>query len=284
MSLVVKEMPSEIWELKPTFSLQVDRSGLTVAEYLESRGIMWLFGKGPADVLLYKGDVGPITVHKVAREVQKRLFSKHPKVTLLGEPRELASAEYFFARQENTLAVAPGDNLNRLFFASLWLDPQLDGWGQRMDRLCWIGRPTPERIETALSFVERGVPLDIYSRTPWPLPNWKGFARDEVATSRKYKYRVVCENSLNYGYHSEKLFNSLRCGCVTFYSGDKALDLSHAAGTYCPLDVELIVNRKEIAPPVLSHIEKFMFSEAWETYSFKNFYDRLITLIRQAVK
>ncbi len=284
MSLVISEMPSTIWELGPTFPLRVDRSTLTVAEYLESRGIVWRFGDGRADVVLYKGDVGPITVRKTAQEARKRLFSRRPMITLLGEPRELAPAEYFFARPETTLAVAPGENLKRLYFANLWLDPQLDDWAKRLDRICWIGRPTLERIEIARSLNEKGLPLDIYSRAPWPVPNWKGFAEDEVVTSRQYKYRIVCENSTLYGYHSEKLFNSIRCGCVTFYSGDKTIDLSHARGAFFSLEMEKIVQREEISGAALSHIENFMFSAAWEIYSFKSFYDRIIDVIQLALK
>lgn len=264
--------------------MPVDRSSQTVAEYLESRGVVWHFGDGRADVFLYKGDVGSITLGKAAREVRKRYFSKRPTITLLGEPRELATAEYFFARSETTLAVAPGDNLKRLCFANPWLDPQLDDWGKRLNRICWIGRPTTERIDIARSLNEKGISLDIYSRTPWPLPNWKGFAEDEVATSRRYKYRLVCENSSNYGYHSEKLFNSIRCGCVTFYHGDKSVDLSHAEGAYFVLDYEKMINREDVAFLALFHIEKFMFSRAWEIYSFKKFYNRILDLIKQTIK
>lgn len=284
MKLVVAEVPSRIWELKPTFSLRIDRTNQTVSEYLESQGVVWQFGGAHADVLLYKGDVGPITLHKVAQAAQKKIFSWRPTVTLLGEPRELASAEYFFARPATTLAVAPGANFKRLFFANLWLDPQLDCWGKRLNRICWIGRPTRERIEIARFLNKKGIPLDIYSRAPWPLPNWKGFAEDEVATSRTYKYRIVCENSATYGYHSEKLFSSIRCGCVTFYQGDDSLDLSHFGGSFLPLDMERITSREEASKHILELMGDFMFTDAWEIYSFKKFYDRIIDLSRKALE
>lgn len=279
--LVIAEQPCSIWELKPTFSLPIDRSSTTVAEYLEACGILWQFGGRRADVLLYKGGVGPVSFHRTVQEVHKRYLTSCPTVTLLGEPRELAPAEYFLARPKSTLAVAPGSSLKRLYFANTWLDPQLEDWVKRLDRVCWIGRPTAERIKIALALNEQGVPLDIYSRSKWPLPNWKGYAESEVDTSRRYKYRIVCENSSRCGYHSEKLFGSVRCGCVTFYQGDSGLDLSHFKGAYYPLEVNKFTSYFDVSTELLTRIEKFMFTDAWEIYSFKKFYDRIRDLIQK---
>ena len=71
---------------------------------------------------------------------------------------------------------------------------------------------------------------------------------------------------------------------MTFYPGDKTVDLSHAKGAYSTLEIETIVNREAIASEALACIERFMFSDAWEIYSFKRFYDRLIDLIKQTLK
>ncbi len=73
---------------------------------------------------------------------------------------------------------------------------------------------------------------------------------------------------------------SIRCGCITFYQGDPSLNLSHAAGTFLPLDLQTIQRRGDIASEVLKEMERFMFSNAWEIYSFKAFYDRIIGLAK----
>jgi hypothetical protein len=281
MKITIAELPSAIWELGCTFPLSIDRSGVTVREYLEERGVRWIFGSSEqADIALIKEDTSRLSVARVVEEARRRFLSQRPYVTLIGEPRELAPAAYFFARRDNTLAVAPGRGLKRLCFASEWIDPQLEGWSRRLDRVCWIARPTPERITIARQLLADGVPLDIYSRVAWPCAGWKGYAEDEVVTSRRYRYRIVCENSCLYGYHSEKLFNSIRVGCVTFYQGDPTLDLSHAAGAFLKTDFETMRMRDELAPEVMKQIDRFMFTDAWEAYSFKSFYDHIITMAK----
>ncbi len=279
--LRICEIHADIWSLRPTFGLAIDRSGTTVAEYLENCGVCWSFGDDTAaDIRLFKGDVGPPTVRRIVQEL-KRVMSRQPSITLIGEPRELASAAYLFASPAKSLAVAPGKKLKRLYFASEWIDPRLEGWPERLDKICWIARPTPDRIEIARKVTEAGVPLEIYSRQPWPLDEWKGYVEDEVETSRRYRYRIVCENSTSHGYHSEKLFNSIRSGCVTFYRGDKALDLSHLEGAWLPLETGMLKNRGEFGSSVVDRIDKFMFSSAWEIYSFKKFYERILLLARE---
>ena len=198
----------------------------------------------------------------------------------IGEPRHIAPAAYTVARKENTLAIAPGKDLNRLYFASEWLDPRLDDWHKRAECICWIARPLPERILLARQLIDCGIPLHIYSREPWPVPVWQGHADDEVEVAHRYRYRIVMENSCVDGYHSEKLFNSIRCGCITFYRGDPSLDLSHASGAFLPLDQETVQRRDDIASDVLKGMEHFLFSSAWEIYSFKAFYSRIIELTK----
>lgn len=282
MGLTIAEMNSDIWDLRPTFSWRADRSGSTVADFLEDRGVRWVQEGEKADVHLYKGGVGGLSISRVLLEARKRLMGP-PAVTLLGEPRELAEGEYRLASHKSSLAVAPGAEFERLFFANVWTDPQLDGWKDRLDRICWIGRPTPERIEIARRMVDRGVPLDIYSRSPWPFPNWKGFAEDELLTARRYRYRIVSENYSTYGYHSEKLFNSLRAGCVTLYQGDSQVDLSHLGKGFLRLENENLEQRSELASGVLEGIEAVMFSEAWEVYSLRAFYVRLLKLVERVL-
>lgn len=276
--LRISEISSGLWSLKPTFGMKIDRSGLSVSEYLASKNIQWYFGEYcNADIRLYKGGVGSISCKSVATELVKRMSLK-PAITLIGEPRELASSAYLFSSTKSTLAVAPGDTFRRLYYASEWTDPELENWGKRNNRLCWIARPTSERISLATKMINAGVPVDIYSREKWPFVNWKGYAEDESTISSNYKYRIVFENSCQYGYHSEKLFNSIRCGCVTFYKGDHSLYASLASETFIPLTIEHIINRDHLCGNILQGIDTFMFSDAWEIYSFKSFYDRIIDL------
>ncbi len=280
--MIIREIATPIWDLSPSFSRRIDRFGTTVAEYLEERGVCWGDDSQKSDILLYKEMTGNCTPQRWFYH-QLRRWSHRPYISLIGEAREFAACAYRYADRHRTLAVAPGNELDRLYFALEWLDPQLDGWAKRADRICWIGRPLPERIELAGQFVEAGLPLDIYSREPWPLPNWQGYAASEVETSRQYRYRIVCENSLTSGYHSEKLFGSLRCGCVTFYQGDPALTLEQVAATSLPLDLDHLHNREAFSRAMLENIEHFMFGSDWEVYSYKSFYDRVLSRCRQVL-
>lgn len=277
--LIIAELFSPIWDLSCTFGLTVDRSGVSVADYLRDRGVVWLLGDSPrADIRLTKEITGPITVPMLLDVAKYRFFSAVPHISLIGEPRELAPAAYVLSWKKNTMAVAPGNDMRRLYFASEWLDPQLEGWRRRLDRICWFARPTAERLNIAFELLQAGIPLDIYSREPWNIPEWVGYAEDEVVVSRNYRYRLVCENSCRFGYHSEKLFNGIRCGCVTIYRGDPALDLSHAHEAFLHFGLETLKNRNELSWSVLEGIERFMFSDVWEIYSFRKFYDRIIDL------
>ncbi|HBG06025.1 MAG: hypothetical protein A2075_15680 [Geobacteraceae bacterium GWC2_58_44] len=273
------ELPSGLWELRPTFNLKVGRTGVTVAHYLEENNVSWVFGDSrKADISLYKNDAGVLTGKRVLFEMKRRLLDRRKYLSLISEPREIAPAAYLLEDPRHALAVAPGNKFRRMYFASEWRDPRLDGWRNRLDRICWIARPLPERVAWAREISRAGIALDIYSKQPWPVPEWKGYAEDEVATAERYRYRIVCENSTREGYHSEKLFNSIRSGCVTFYQGDPTLDLPHAAGAFLPLTVEAVHNRQDLGEDVLGAVERFMFTDAWEIYSFKNFYDRILDL------
>ena len=95
-------------------------------------------------------------------------------------------------------------------------------------------------------------------------------------TSLKYKYRIVFENSLKNLYHSEKLFNSIRSGCVTFYVSDPELELPHLRGTYVNMSCDSLFQREELSKKILDKINELMFSTEWEIYSFKSFFNQII--------
>ena len=279
----IAEIPSGIWNFSGYFNLPIDQSEQTVAEFLQQQNVIWVFGDDPhADFRVFKEENirnGLISIRRLRNEYEKR-FERIPYLNLNGEAQENSRIAYILADPEVTFSVAPGTRFKRLYFPDIWSDPCIGSWETRLDRICWIGRPLPERIRLAIKLNEMGIELDIYSRKPWPLPNWKGYAMDEVETSLKYKYRIVYENSLNNLYHSEKLFSSIRSGCVTFYVSDPNLDLPHMKGAYLPMNEENLHRRGELARKTLDNIQKFMFSADWEIYSFKSFFTRIIDASR----
>jgi hypothetical protein len=127
-----------------------------------------------------------------------------------------------------------------------------------------------------------GIGIDIYSSEPWPLANWKGYAVDEIETSEKYKYRIVFENSLKNLYHSEKLFNSIRSGCMTFYLSDPELLLPHLEGAFVRLDEGNLLKREDLSQGVMQEVEKVMFTDRWNIYSFRNFFGTIIDFTRDS--
>ncbi len=208
-------------------------------------------------------------------EYQKRI-EKKPYINLNGEAQENSRISYLLADPERTFSVAPGKRFKRLFFPSLWSDPRIETWDDRLDRICWIGRPLPERIRLAKKIESMGIDIDIYSREPWPLKNWKGYVADEIETSQKYRYRIVFENSMKNLYHSEKLFNSIRSGCVTFYLSDPELELPHLKGAYLKMNCDSLFKREELSQKTLDKMNHLMFSAGWEVYSFKSFFNQII--------
>jgi hypothetical protein len=277
--LIISEIPSKIWKFNHYFDLPVDRSNITVSEYLRLRDVEWKFGDySGADFRVYKEENlfnGLISVRRLRNEYQKR-FKKIPYMNLNGEAQENSRIAYFLADPDRTFSVAPGNKFKRLFFPSLWSDPEISIWGERKDRICWIGRPLPERIRLAKKINEMGIGLDIYSHEPWPIANWRGSAADEIETSRCYKYRIVYDNSLKNLYHSEKLFNSIRSGCVTFYLADPALDLPHLDGAFIRYTEESLCDKEDLAEPVTKIMENVMFTDRWNVYSFRSFFDKII--------
>jgi len=281
--IIISEIPSRIWNFNHYFDLPVDRSSLTVADYLKHRKIIWKFGDDPlADVRVYKEENlanGLISFRRLKNEYQKRI-EKKPYINLNGEAQENSKIAYFLADPDRTFSVAPGNKFKRLYFPSLWSDPHIETWEERLDRICWIGRPLPERIRLAKKINEMDIGLDIYSHEPWPLQNWKGSVADEIETSLKYKYRIVYENSLKDLYHSEKLFNSIRSGCVTYYLADPELELPHLEGAYVNMNYDNLLKREELSQRILENMGEFMVSRGWEIYSFKSFFDKIIDSFR----
>jgi hypothetical protein len=280
--IAISEIPSKIWNFTSYFKLPVDRSDITVAEYLKQRNVIWKFGDDPsANARLYKEENLPnglLSFRRLKNEYQKR-FEKKPYINLNGEAQERSKIAYFLADPTRTFSVAPGNTFKRLYFPSLWSDPHIETWDERLDRICWIGRPLRDRIRLAKKINEMGIGLDIYSKDPWPLKNWRGYAADEIEISQKYKYRMVFENSLKDLYHSEKLFNSIRSGCVTFYMSDPDLELPHMEGAYVNMNYDNLLKREELSQKILENMGEFMLSEGWEIYSFKTFFDKIIDFL-----
>jgi len=279
----IAEIPSGIWNFRGYFNLPIDRSNTTVAEFLKQQNVIWISGDDPhADFRVYKEENirnGLISLRRLRNEYEKRC-ENIPYLNLNGEAQENSRIAYMLADPTVTFSVAPGTKFQRLYFPDIWSDPHIESWEKRIDRICWIGRPLPERIRLAQKINELGIGLDIYSRKPWPLPNWKGYAADEIETSLKYKYRIVYENSTKNLYHSEKLFNSIRGGCVTFYLADPDLELPHAKGAYLSLTDENLLKREELSQKTLENMHEFLFSADWEVYSFKSFFNRFIDFSR----
>jgi hypothetical protein len=286
-TLVISEIPSKIWNFNHYFQHPIDRTTTTVAEYLDQNKIDWIFGDDRhADFRIYKEENlanGFLTFRRLKNEYQKR-FEKIPYMNLNGEAQERSRIAYLLADPKRTFSVSPGDTYHRLYFPSTWSDPHLETWEERLDRICWIGRPLPERIQLAKEVSKRGIGLDIYSKDPWPLPNWKGFIQDEIKTSLKYRYRIVYENSLKNLYHSEKLFNGIRSGCVTFYVADPQLELPHLKDAYIPFSPDAIEKKKELCGATIEGIQSVLFSDRWEVYSFRNFFNNIINFARKSVK
>jgi len=285
--VTISEIPSGIWNFSEYFNLPIDRSNTTVDEFLKQQEVVWRFGDSPsADFRVYKEENirnGLISCRRLRNEFQKR-FEKIPYLNLNGEAQENSKIAYCLADPVKTFSVAPGKKFRRLYFPSLWSDPHIDRWEERRDRICWIGRPLPERIRLAKKLSQIGIGLDIYSREPWPVPEWKGYADDEINTAQKYKFRIVYENSLKNRYHSEKLFNSIRSGCVTYYISDPELSLPHLDGAFIQSFPENFRDMDTISEVILREMRKVMFTDRWEVYSFKNFFKTIIEFAMDSVR
>jgi hypothetical protein len=278
----ISEIPSGIWNFSNYFNLPIDRSNTTVAEFLKRQNVIWTFGDDPnADFRVYKEENirnGLLSLRRFRNEYEKR-FETIPYLNLNGEAQENSRIAYMLADPARTFSVAPGNKFKRLYFPSVWSDPLIRGWPERLDRICWIGRPLPERIRLAKKISRAGIGLDIFSKDPWPMPEWRGYIKDEIEISQRYKYRIIYENSLMDQFHTEKLFNSIRSGCVTFYVADPDLILPHLEGAYIQYSDENFGGREDLSQGVLDTINEVMFTDRWMVYSFKNFFSTIIDFL-----
>lgn len=74
------------------------------------------------------------------------------------------------------------------------------------------------------------------------VPNYQGEFRDAF---KDYKYTIVCENSLQRGFNSEKLRDAFLTGCIPIYWGSRILDQNYKqeAVFYFSPDNDWNVNR-----------------------------------------
>jgi len=65
-----------------------------------------------------------------------------------------------------------------------------------------------------------------YSKSIQSLPAYRGYAASKYQTLSQYRYNLAIENSVEDWYISEKIFDSLLCGCMPIYYGsEKIFDL-----------------------------------------------------------
>jgi hypothetical protein len=92
------------------------------------------------------------------------------------------------------------------------------------------GVPGYEDRRRFLEGVSKSTPqFDIfgrYSKSTQSLPTYRGYAASKYKTLSQYRYNLAIENSVEDWYISEKIFDSLLCGCMPIYYGsEKIFDL-----------------------------------------------------------
>lgn len=270
--MIISEMTSGCgWTISQNFDCPIDKTGKTVREYFKERNIHWKYDVSNADFFIYKH----------LSNVPEIPWNKY--VHIIGEPIHIKPWSYAVADTRNTLAVAPGNKFKRFFFGSTWEDPELDSWNDRLDKIIWVGAVSQERLDFAKKLLNAGIDFDIYGRSPWPLPNYKGYLEDFRKIPKKYKYRIVFETSLDQGFHSEKFFDSIRSGCVTFYMCDKNLNIPEIENIYIPLTIDNLKNKENFIDLYLENMKSFMYNDEWEIYSLKSYYNRIISLALSSI-
>jgi len=283
--LHIKEITSPCMNLR-YHHFPADYQGRTVQEILDEWGVRWEEDNGKGDIYVFKANVVSNKfpfgyLRSLKYYLERRL--KTPNLLLIGEPRHKSAPYYRSADPKRTLAVAPGKEFKRLYLPQIWKEPHIETWEKRLDKFVWFGAPYPDRVRLAKKLISWGIELDIYSSDRWPLPNYRGPSEYEYETSLKYKYRLAVENTMEFGYFSEKLFQSQRAGCLTFYLGDTNNDLKQAEGTFLRLTKENVQNREKLANDVLSEMDKYLHSTRWEWCSFKKLFEDVIDLAQQFV-
>lgn len=277
--ITIAEIPSGIWNFTSYLSQPISSPlSETVSEYLEERDIRWVFGDVPdADFRVYKDENlgnGLLSVQRLKNEYRKH-FGNGPYMNINGEAQEHSRLSYALADPDKTYSVAPGTRFKRIYFPVKWRQPHIDTWKDRLDRVCIIGRPLPERIELVSQLRKLEVPFDVYGPISWDIPEWKGHSDDIHNTALQYKYQIVYENSLQDLYHSEKLMNSIMAGCVTFYRADYNLVLP-VEGAFLRYSNHAILNRDTLSDGIVENMKKVIFGGWWELYSFKSFFDTIV--------
>jgi hypothetical protein len=159
----ISEVNNDFWTFNYESKLVTDRSKETVAELLDEKRIKWSKNNYNADILIFKENTAEKTLaHLITKlkENKKKVGKKY--FNLIGEPVELTPYSWYLNRRDVTLSVAPGDKYERFFFASEWKDPQIDTWHKKKNKVIYIGRPTPDRLENVKRLLDQGINMDIY--------------------------------------------------------------------------------------------------------------------------
>lgn len=275
---VVSEIPNREWSIEHTLVHPIDTAGRTAGDWLRSIGVDYKMGDVPgADLYVEKESFEKVRMRTLAKRAYLLVRrSLRPTVVIIGEPYEYSKLAYWFCSPRNTLAVAPGHRFERLYYATDRPDATLDGWDQRLDRIVWVARPYPWRLEFARKALAAGIPLDVYSRYDWGLPCWKGPSDDLHATLSAYRYAIAGENFSTHGCHTEKLNNALMAGCVPFYDCDPTLDIPEVRGTWAAMTLENMANREALARTIRPRQKEFFESKQRLIYTPHFFWAKIL--------
>lgn len=283
---ILSEIENPGWTLEHTLHYAIEADGTTAKDWLSSIGVEYHDGYTPrADLYVEKESYEMVRPRSFLRRPQliaRRML--RPTVVVIGEPYEFSKLAYWSCDPSQTLSIAPGDHFERTFYASKFPRPELKTWSARLDRICWIARPYPWRVNFVRSMIDAGIPIDVFSKYDWGLPCWRGPVLDTDETLRRYRYSIAAENFKTHGYHSEKLFQSIRSGCVTFYDCDPNLNLPHTEGLWSPMKIETMLAREENADKILRNIDSFIYGGGWKTYSAQSFWKRILLKGLQSIQ
>ena len=69
---------------------------------------------------------------------------------------------------------------------------------------------------------------------------------------------------------------------MTFYLSDPELVLPHLEGAFVRLDEGNLLKREDLSQGVMQEVEKVMFTDRWNIYSFRNFFGTIIDFTRDS--